>query len=81
VEEPGAEKTSSPVPKQEHQCVLKAHIWESSVRNIFKILECHERDDTTQKSIGKAKLTSAEGYTPESLGSKHTGQEVHRSFI
>jgi hypothetical protein len=31
------------------------------VRNIFKILGCHERYDTTQKSIGQAKLSSAEG--------------------
>jgi hypothetical protein len=53
----------------------------ASVRNIFKILECHERDDTTPKSIGQAKFTSAEGYTPESLESKHTGREFHRAFI
>jgi hypothetical protein len=31
------------------------------VRNEFRILGCHERDDTTQKSIGKAKFTPAEG--------------------
>jgi hypothetical protein len=29
------------------------------------MLRCHERDDTTQKSVGKAKFTSAEGCTPE----------------
>jgi hypothetical protein len=31
------------------------------VRNIFKMLECHERDDTTQKSAGQAKFTSEKG--------------------
>jgi hypothetical protein len=53
----------------------------SGVRNIFKILGCHERNDTTQKSIGKAKFTSTEGCIPESLGSKHTGQQVCWGFI
>jgi hypothetical protein len=36
-----------------------------------------EREDTTQKSIGKAQFPSAEGCTPGSLGSKHTRWEVH----
>jgi hypothetical protein len=45
------------------------------VKNIFKVLGCHERDDTTQKSIGKAKFTSA-----GSLGDMHTGQEAQRGF-
>jgi hypothetical protein len=40
-----------------HQC---GHLI-PSVRNIFKILGCHKRDNTTHKSLGKAKLTSAEG--------------------
>jgi hypothetical protein len=31
------------------------------VRNIFKILGCHRRDDITQKSIGKAKLLLQKG--------------------
>jgi hypothetical protein len=35
------------------------------VRNIFKILGYHERDNTTQKSTDKAIFTSAEGCTPE----------------
>jgi hypothetical protein len=49
------------------------------VRNIFKILGCQERDDTTHKSIGKAKFTSTEGCTtPGSLVGMHTGQEVAR---
>jgi hypothetical protein len=52
------------------------------VRNIFKILGCHKRDDTTQKSTGKTKFTSAEGSTTAgSLGGKHTWREVHRGFI
>jgi hypothetical protein len=51
------------------------------VRNIFKILGCHERDDTSQKSISKTKFTSAEGYTPGCLGGRHTGQKVSRGFI
>jgi hypothetical protein len=33
----------------------------SSVRNEFRILGCHKIDNTTQKSKGKAKFTSAEG--------------------
>jgi hypothetical protein len=52
-----------------------------SVRNTFKILGCHKRDDTTQKSIGKAKFISAEGCTPGSLEGMHTRQEVCRGFI
>jgi hypothetical protein len=51
------------------------------VRNIFKILGCHGRDDASQKSIGKAKLTSAKGHTSERLGSKYIGQEVLWGFI
>jgi hypothetical protein len=45
------------------------------VRNIFNILGCHERHDTTWKSLDKAKFTSVEGCAPwqKSLGSKHTG--------
>jgi hypothetical protein len=31
------------------------------VRNIFKLLGCHERDDTIQKSTGKSTFTFAEG--------------------
>jgi hypothetical protein len=41
-------------------------------------LGCHEKDNTTQKSISKAKFTSAEGCTPESLGSKNAGQKICR---
>jgi hypothetical protein len=51
------------------------------VRNIFKILGFQERDDTTQRSIGKAKFTSVERYTTGSLGIMHTRQEVCRGFI
>jgi hypothetical protein len=40
-------------------------------------LGCHERDDTTLKSLGKAKFTSATKY----LVSKHNGQEVFLVFI
>jgi hypothetical protein len=45
------------------------------VRNIFKILGCHERerDYTTQKSTSKKGALQTK--------SKHTGQEVHRVFI
>jgi hypothetical protein len=53
----------------------------SMVRNIFKILGCHEREDTTQKSIGKAKFTSAKGFTPRSLKGMHPRWKVHRGFI
>jgi hypothetical protein len=35
--------------------------FEQVVRNSFKILGYHERDDTTQKSTGKAKFTSEKG--------------------
>jgi hypothetical protein len=52
------------------------------VRNILRILGYHERDDTTQKSVGEAKFTFAEGcITRGSLGGMHTGQEVRRGFI
>jgi hypothetical protein len=41
-----------------------------------------ERDDTTQKSPGKAKLTSTEGYaTYKGLGRKLTMWEVCLGFI
>jgi hypothetical protein len=47
-----------------------------TVRNIFKIL-CHEKDDTTQKSIGRQNLLLQKGVHPtKSLGSKHAGWEV-----
>jgi hypothetical protein len=44
----------------------RAGIWAGGpiVRNIFKILGCQEREDATQKSIDKAKFTSAGGCTP-----------------
>jgi hypothetical protein len=45
----------------------------ATVRNIFKILGCHERDNTAQKSLGKAKFTSAEGRIPES------GKQAHQA--
>jgi hypothetical protein len=32
-----------------------------TARNEFRIIVCHERDGTPQKSLGKAKFTSAEG--------------------
>jgi hypothetical protein len=50
------------------------------VRNILKLPGCQERHNTTQKSTGKEKYTSAEGCTPESLGNKHPGQEAHRDI-
>jgi hypothetical protein len=53
----------------------------STVRNIFKILGCHKTDDTTQKSTGKTKFTSAEGCTPGILGGTHPGREDCRGFI
>jgi hypothetical protein len=46
------------------------------VRNIFKILGCYQAEDTTQKSVGKAKFTFAERCIPESMGRKHNRQEV-----
>jgi hypothetical protein len=42
------------------------------VRNRFGVLGCPKRDDTTQKSTGKAKFTFA-----KSLVSKYIGWEVH----
>jgi hypothetical protein len=44
------------------------------VRNIFKILGCQKRDNTTPKSIGKGKFTSAEAYAPD----KKSGKQTHR---
>jgi hypothetical protein len=58
------------------RCLLKALV--PTVRNIFKILECHKRDDTTQKSTSKAKFTFAEGCTLGSLGGMHTGRKSTR---
>jgi hypothetical protein len=45
----------------------------SSVRNSFKLLGCHERDDTTQKSVGKTKFTSAEWCASD----KESGKQAH----
>jgi hypothetical protein len=44
-----------------------------TVKNILKILGCHERDNTTPKLIGKATFTSAKGYAPY----KESGKEEH----
>jgi hypothetical protein len=51
--------------------------FEQVVRNSFKILGYHERDDTTQKSTGKAKFTLQKGTHQEvweasTLGGKST---------
>jgi hypothetical protein len=40
------------------------------VLEISKILGCQERDDTTQKSLSKAKFTSAEGCAPDKESEK-----------
>jgi hypothetical protein len=66
--------------KQENTLFLwtteEEHI--TAIRNIVKIFGYHERDNTTQKSIGKAKFTSAEECAPNkvweasTLGEKST---------
>jgi hypothetical protein len=49
------------------------------VRNTFKILGCHERDVTIQKSIGKAIFTVQKG-AHQILESKYTGRGIPLGF-
>jgi hypothetical protein len=77
-------KSRGGVQSGEMTQTMYAHVYKcaTTTKNIFTILGCHKRDDTTQKSVGKAKFTSAEGCTPPgSLGGTHTGQEARKGFI
>jgi hypothetical protein len=47
----------------------------TNVRNIFKILGCHEKE-TTQKSTSKAKITSSEGCATDKEQAHLTGSPL-----